>query len=95
MSTRTLSTPRPVSAERRCSIVPTVASPEEMVVLRAVDDTFSASASIVASGPMSVLTKRIPVFTGAGFNVIVTGRPLCKPLPLKAYSLLSVFCFFI
>jgi hypothetical protein len=65
-----------VSADITCSIVDTDASPHEIVVLRAVLDTFSANASIVASSPMSVLLNMIPESAGAGLIVILADLPV-------------------
>ena len=76
MSMTALSTPIPVRADMMCSIVDTEASPQEIVVLLAVLDTFSANASIYASSPRSVLLNLIPVSAGAGFIVIFATLPV-------------------
>jgi hypothetical protein len=47
----------------------------EMVVLRVVFETFSARAATVAFSA-SVLTKMIPVFSGAGHTVILAYLPV-------------------
>ena len=67
-STKALSTPRPVRAERTCSTVPTEAFPQESIVLLAVEETFSARAGTFAP-PRSERTKTMPLPAGAGRSV--------------------------
>src|SRR5438445_399380 len=62
------------------------------VVERLFSTTFSTRASISGLPSRSTRRKRMPVFGGAGRNVIVTGLPLCNPTPEKLPGRLMVCC---
>src|SRR6266545_2132709 len=75
-----------------CSIVWIRILPLERVVERVVSLTFSTRASISGRPSRSVRRKRIPLFGGAGRNVILTPLPLCRPTPSKLTVSRRVCC---
>src|SRR5690606_34557743 len=66
--------------------------PLASVVDRLVSETFSTLASISGLPSKSTRRNRIPVFGGAGSNVMLTRLPLCNPVPEKFAGRLTVCC---
>jgi hypothetical protein len=64
-----------------------------IVVPREVSVTYSQSAGIVGCPSRSTRRKTMPWSSGAGFTVIVTCTPVCKPLPEKVSGAAIVCCF--
>ena len=89
-STRQLSTPSPLKALIRCSIVATAAGPMLTVVAMRVSFTLRGAAGMSTAGERSVRRKTMPVPGGAGLRTRRTLRPLCRPMPTAATESRSV-----
>ena len=78
---RMLSTPLREIAAIKCSTVKTSAPLALKVVALTVELTFSATALISGQPGKSVRIKVTPVLASAGFKVIKTSLPECRPMP--------------
>jgi hypothetical protein len=87
-----LSMPRPANAERRCSIVDTLAPLAAIVVPSVVSPTFAARAGMSTGSSRSVRRNQMPWLAGAGRSAISTFLPVCSPTPVARIEFLSVLC---
>ena len=92
-STIILSTPKPASADIKCSTVATRAPLCSRAEHMRVSRTVSGRACMLGAPGKSARTNTMPVSIAAGFKVSVTFSPLCKPTPVAFTCFFKVLCF--